>query len=133
MTLRIVRLGQPRERDEGLRIGTVRRPPRGVPKSDFAKRDFYDVWLPDLAPSDALLKGAHAAAETERSWRAFARKFRAELARPEAKRLLDLLAALSHGADLSVGCYCEDESRCHRSLLREQLAARGAKLSEREQ
>ena len=128
MALRIVRLGQPREPREGLRIGTVRRPPRGVPKTDYAKRDFYDTWLPDLAPSDALLKTAHAAAQSERSWQAFARKFRAELSRPEAKRLLDLLAALSHETDLSVGCYCEDEARCHRSILRELLASRGAKL-----
>ena len=128
MTLRIVRLGQARAAREGLRIGTVRRPPRGVPKSDYAKRDFYDVWLPDLAPSDALLKSAQAAAENEKTWQAFTRKFRAELSRPEAKHLLDLLAALSHTTDLSVGCYCADEARCHRSVLRELLAIRGAKL-----
>jgi uncharacterized protein YeaO (DUF488 family) len=99
-----------------------------VPKSDHAKRDFYDVWLPDLAPSEALLKGAPAAAQNEKTWQAFARKFRAELSRPEAKHLLDLLAALSHTTDLSVGCYCADEARCHRSVLREQLERRGAKL-----
>src|SRR5215207_9013534 len=102
MALRIVRLGEPRVKAEGLRIGTVRRPPRGVPKRDFAKRDFYDVWLPDLAPSEALLKSAAQAVQTERTWRAFTRKFEAELKRSEAQRLLDLLAALSHTTDLSV-------------------------------
>lgn len=110
-------------------MGTVRRPPRGVPKSEFAARDFYDVWLPDLAPSEALLKTASTAVESERSWQAFVRKFLAELKRPEAQRLLDLLAALSHTTDLSVGCYCADEARCHRSVLRAQLASRGAKLA----
>jgi uncharacterized protein YeaO (DUF488 family) len=129
MALRIVRLGEPRHKSEGLRIGTVRRPPRGVPKSDFATRDFYDVWLPDLAPSEALRKTASAAVETERAWKAFTRKFQAELKRPEAQRLLDLLAALSHTTDVSVGCYCADEARCHRSVLREQLERRGAKLA----
>jgi uncharacterized protein YeaO (DUF488 family) len=129
MALRIVRLGQPRVKAEGLRIGTVRRPPRGVPKSDFAKRDFYDVWLPDLAPSEALLKGAAHAVESERTWRAFTRRFEAELKRPEAQRLLDLLAALSHTTDVSVGCYCADEARCHRSVLRAHLAKRGAKIA----
>lgn len=128
MALRIVRLGEPRVKAEGLRIGTVRRPPRGVPKSEFASRDFYDVWLPDLAPSEALLKGAAQAVQTERTWRAFTRKFEAELKRPEAQRLLDLLAALSHTTDLSVGCYCADEARCHRSVLRAQLSKRGAKI-----
>lgn len=130
MALRIVRLGEPRHKSEGLRIGTVRRPPRGVPKADFAKRDFYDVWLPDLAPSEALLKTASSAVETDRSWAAFMKKFQAELKRPEAQRLLDLLAALSHTADLSVGCYCENEARCHRSMLRTQLASRGAKITD---
>lgn len=129
MALRIVRLGEPRVQGEGLRIGTVRRPPRGVPKSEFAKRDFYDVWLPDLAPSDALLKGAAQAVATDKSWKAFTRKFEAELKRPEAQRLLELLAALSHSTDLSVGCYCADEARCHRSVLRAQLKGRGAKIS----
>jgi uncharacterized protein YeaO (DUF488 family) len=130
MALRIVRLGQPRAEGEGLRVGTVRRPPRGVPKRDFAKRDFYDVWLPDLAPSEALLKTASAAIEKDKTWRAFTRKFQAELKRPEAQRLLDLFAALSHTADLSVGCYCEDEARCHRAVLREQLKTRGAKITD---
>lgn len=129
MALRIVRLGEPRHKSEGLRIGTVRRPPRGVPKSDFAKRDFYDVWLPDLAPSETLRKTASAAVATEQSWKAFTRKFLAELKRPEAQRLLDLFAALSHTTELSVGCYCPDEARCHRSVLRDQLAIRGAKLA----
>lgn len=129
MALRIVRLGEPRLKGEGLRIGTVRRPPRGVPKSDFAKRDFYDVWLPDLAPSEALLKGATQAMETEKSWKAFTRKLEAELKRPEAQRLLDLLTALSHTTDISVGCYCADEARCHRSVLRAHFAKRGAKLA----
>jgi uncharacterized protein YeaO (DUF488 family) len=127
MTLRIVRLGTPRVPGEGLRIGTVRRPPRGVPAARFAAEDWYDVWYPNLSPSPetvALGRGA----ETERAWAAFARRFRAEMARPEASRTLDLLAALSHSADFSVGCYCEDEARCHRGLLRELLAERGATL-----
>ena len=128
MALRIVQLGQPRVTREGLRIGTVRRPPRGVPKADYAKRDFYDVWLPDLAPSEALLKSASAAVTDERAWKAFTRKLRAELARPEAKRLLDLPAAPSHTTDLSVGCYCADEARCHRSVLRELLASRDSRI-----
>lgn len=129
MALRIVRLGEPRLEGEGLRIGTVRRPPRGVPKSDFAKRDFYDVWLPDLAPSESLLKTAAQAVETDHTWQAFTKKFSAELKRPEAQRLLELFAALSHTTDLSVGCYCADEARCHRAVLRAQLASRGAKIS----
>jgi len=127
MTLRIVRLGSPRASGEGVRVGTVRRPPRGVPKVDFAARDFYDVWFPDLAPSETLLKAALAATDA-RAWNAFARRYRREMARPEARRLLDLFAALSHTANFSIGCYCADETRCHRSLLRELLAARGAKL-----
>jgi uncharacterized protein YeaO (DUF488 family) len=128
MPVRIVRLGSERGAGEGLRIGTVRRPPRGVPKSEFAKRDFYDVWFPNLAPSEALLQRAQHA-ETEREWRAFARAYRKEMATPENKRTLDLLAALSHQASFSVGCYCADESRCHRSLLRELLADRGADVA----
>jgi uncharacterized protein YeaO (DUF488 family) len=128
MTLRIVRLGEKRMKNEGLRIGTVRRPPRGVPKTDWAKRDFFDVWFPDLAPSDALLK-THAAVEDERAWKTFTRRFEQELKRPEARRLLDLFAALSHTSDFAIGCYCADEARCHRSILRAQLAARGAKLA----
>jgi uncharacterized protein YeaO (DUF488 family) len=127
VTVRIVRLGTPRNPREGLRIGTVRRPPRGVPKAQWAARDFYDVWLPELAPSQTLVKQA-LAADDERAFRSFARRYRAEMSRPEARRLLDLLAALSHGTNFSVGCYCPDEARCHRSVLRELLAARGAKL-----
>jgi len=127
MTVRIVRLGTPRARGEGLRIGTVRRPPRGVPKTEFASGDWYDVWLPNLAPSADLVKRA-LAAEGEKEWTAFAKAYRNEMSEPERSRLLDLLAALSHQTDFSVGCYCEDESRCHRSLLRELLAEREAKL-----
>jgi uncharacterized protein YeaO (DUF488 family) len=127
MSVRIVRLGSPRTADEGLRIGTVRRPPRGVPKAEFARRDFYDAWLPDVAPSEALLKRGQAA-DDERSWRSFERAYRAQMKAPEAARLLDLLAALSHRTDFSVGCYCADEARCHRSILRALLAERGAAL-----
>lgn len=127
MPVRIVRLGSSRGRDEGLRIGTVRRPPRGVPKSDFASRDFYDVWLPNLAPSEALLK-AGMAAEGDVAWRSFARKYRAEMKKPDASRVLDLLAALSHQVNFAVGCYCADESRCHRSILRQLLAERDARI-----
>lgn len=130
MTVRIVRLGTPRLKKEGVRIGTVRRPPRGVPKRDFAKRDFYDAWLPQLSPDQDLvgmaLKAQHA--HDEKAWRAFTRKFRAEMKKPEAEHLLDLLAALSHDADFSVGCYCEDENWCHRSVLRQLLNERGAKI-----
>ena len=125
MAIRIVRLGTPRAPGEGLRLGTVRRPPRGVPRSEFAKRDFYDTWLPNLAPSPALLQQAQAAA-TDKEWAAFRRKFTAEMKEPDAGHLLDMLAALSHQASLSLGCYCEDESRCHRSVLRELLVQRGA-------
>jgi uncharacterized protein YeaO (DUF488 family) len=128
MTVRIVRLGSPRAPGEGLRIGTVRHPPRGVPKREHAARDLYDVWLPDLAPSAELVKRGQAA-ETAREWATFAVRYRREMQAPERRRLLDLLAALSHGADFSVGCYCADESRCHRSLLRALLAERGARLA----
>lgn len=127
MAIRVVRLGSPRTKGEGLRLGTVRRPPRGVPKAEFGSRDFYDVWVPELAPSEALVKAAHGA-ETEAEWRAFLRKYRAEMAQPEKARLLDLLAALSRQTDFAVGCYCEDESRCHRSALRALLAERGAEI-----
>lgn len=126
--LRIVRLGHPRAPGEGLRIGTVRRPPRGVPKSEFAARDFYDVWLPDLAPSETLLKAGQAAGD-ERAWNAFVRRYRQEMRRPEAARLLDLLVALSRTTNFSVGCYCADESRCHRSVLRALLEEHGATLA----
>ena len=128
MPIAIVRLGSPRKPDEGLRLGTVRRPPRGVPRTEFAKRDFYDVWLPNLSPSQPLVTVAlHA--HDERSWRAFTRKFRSEMNRPDPSRVLDLLAALSHQTNFSLGCYCENEQRCHRSILRELLAGRGAEFA----
>ena len=127
MAIRIVRLGSPRAKGEGLRIGTVRRPPRGVPKSDFAKRDFYDVWLPNLSPSQELMKEGQSAHD-EASWSIFKKKFRGEMSTPDAGKVVDLLAALSHQTNMSVGCYCEDESRCHRSVLRELLAERGANV-----
>jgi uncharacterized protein YeaO (DUF488 family) len=127
MAVSIVRLGSKRVRGEGLRIGTVRKPPRGVPKARFASDDWYDVWYPTLAPSVPTMKlGLGATTERERA--AFQRKFRAEMARPEASRALDLLAALSHQSDFSVGCYCEDEARCHRAVLRALLVARGARM-----
>ncbi len=126
MAIRVVRLGEPRARGEGLRIGTVRRPPRGVPKTEFASRNYYDVWLPALAPSAELVKFAMTAGE--RGWTRFVRRYRAEMARPEPRALLDLLAALSKQTDFAVGCYCEDESRCHRSVLRALLAERGATM-----
>jgi uncharacterized protein YeaO (DUF488 family) len=125
MPISVLRLGSPRHPGEGLRLGTVRRPPRGVPKSEYAKRNFYDVWLPNLAPSQELVSMALASAD-ERTWNAFQRGFRAEMRRPDAARLLDLLAALSHQTDFSLGCYCESESHCHRSVLRELLAERRA-------
>jgi uncharacterized protein YeaO (DUF488 family) len=127
MAVHIVRLGSPRARGEGPRIGTVRRPPRGVPKREFASRDYYDVWLPNLAPSAELVQEG-LAARSEREWERWARRYRAEMARPEASRVLDLLALLSRTSDFALGCYCEDEARCHRSLLRELLAARGAAI-----
>ena len=127
MGVRVVRLGSKRSAGEGLRIGTVRHPPRGVPKSEYASRDLYDVWLPNLAPSSALIRRGRAA-ESERDWSSFARKYRAEMADPDKRRILDLLAALSHHTNFSVGCYCKNEARCHRSVLRELLTERGAKL-----
>lgn len=128
MALRIVRLGMPRTADEGLRIGTVRRPPRGVAKEKFAAQDWYDVWYPELSPSAAQVKKALAAG-SEREWTAFVRAYRAEMNQAAASRSLDLLAALSRQTNFSVGCYCEDESRCHRSVLRELFAERGADLA----
>ena len=127
MAVHIVRLGGPRGKGQGVRIGTVRRPPRGVAKREFASRDFYDVWLPNLAPSEELLK-LGLSVDDERGWKAFARRYRAEMARPEAGRVFDLLAALSHVTDFAVGCYCENEARCHRSLMRELLKDRGAAI-----
>jgi uncharacterized protein YeaO (DUF488 family) len=127
MAIRVVRLGSERTRAEGLRIGTVRRPPRGVPKSEFAKRDFYDVWLPQLSPSAELVARA-LAAKSEREWNGFVKAYRREMNEPDAARLLDLLAAMSTSAAFSVGCYCENEARCHRSVLRALLKERGAKV-----
>lgn len=127
MTVRVVTLGSPREQDEGLRIGTVRRPPRGVPKSEFASRNWYDVWFPNLAPSLETMKLGQRAS-TPAEWSAFGRRYRAEMAAPENSHAIALLAALSHHANFSVGCYCEDESHCHRSLLRDLLAAAGARF-----
>jgi uncharacterized protein YeaO (DUF488 family) len=128
LAIRIVQLGSPRAPGEGLRLGTGRRPPRGVPREEFGSRDFYDVWLPELAPSEALVKAAlHA--RNEQAWRRFVRRYRSEMKRPQAQRLFDLLAALSRVTDLAVGCYCSDESRCHRSVLRQILAQHGADLA----
>jgi uncharacterized protein YeaO (DUF488 family) len=128
MAVRIVRLGTPRLAGEGLRLGTVRRPPRGVPKEEFARRDFYDVWLPNLAPSTELMAEGRAAA-SEKEWAAFKRRFAAQMKEPQASHVLDALAALSHQTDFSVGCYCQDEERCHRSVLRELLVQRGAEIA----
>jgi uncharacterized protein YeaO (DUF488 family) len=125
MPIFIVQLGTPRRRGEGPRLGTVRRPPRGVPKADFARLDYYDVWFPNLAPSAELVHEAlHA--KDDRAWSAFSRKFRREMSAPDRSRELDMLATLSHSANLSLGCYCPDENRCHRSVLRALLAERGA-------
>lgn len=128
MALRVVRLGTPRARTASLRLGTVRRPPRGVPKERIAADGWYDLWLPQLAPSADLVKQAQGAT-TAKEWEAFARKYRAEMAAPDNARLLALLAALSHRTELEVGCYCEDEDRCHRSVLRQLLAEHGAQLA----
>jgi uncharacterized protein YeaO (DUF488 family) len=125
MTIRVVQLGSRRTRGEGLRLGTVRRPPRGVPKAEFGSQDFYDVWLPELAPSEALVRVALAATDA-RAWQTFVKRYRAEMKRPPAAHLLGLLAALSQGTSFSVGCYCADESRCHRSVLRSLLVEHGA-------
>jgi uncharacterized protein YeaO (DUF488 family) len=127
MAISVVRLGSPRARGEGLRLGTVRRPPRGVPKAEHASRDFYDVWLPDLAPSDRLVQQALHASD-ERAWLSFVKRYRSEMKRPETARLLALLAALSQRTDFSVGCYCSDEARCHRSVLRALLLEHGARV-----
>lgn len=125
MSVRIVRLGSDRIPGEGLRIGTVRRPPRGIAKSEYSSKNFYDVWLPNLAPSAETVKLAQSA-KTEGEWLKFMKKYRAEMARPENRATLDLLAALSHRTDFSVGCYCADEARCHRSALRALLRERNA-------
>lgn len=125
MTVHVVRFGTPRAEGEGIRLGTVRRPPRGVPRAEIARRDFYDVWLPNLAPSAPLVKAALSAAD-ERAWKSFERRYRAEMAKPDASRVLDALAALARHTDFAVGCYCADERRCHRSVLRTLFAERGA-------
>lgn len=129
MALRVVRLGTPRADGEGLRIGTVRRPPRGVPRSEFARQDWYDVWFPTLSPSAELVKQAQAA-QSAAQWNAFFRHYKAEMKTPAAAHALDLLAALSQHSDISVGCYCEDEAHCHRKALRELLMAHRAKMVE---
>lgn len=130
MPIRVVRLGQPRLPDEGLRLGTVRRPPRGVKKEDFGRRDFFDVWVPELAPPAPLVSWALSEPFTTPRWNRYAKAYRAEMRKPAASRLITLLAALSHETDFSIGCYCEDESHCHRSLLRDLLAEAGARFAE---
>ena len=130
MVVRVIRLGTLRAAGEGLRIGTVRRPPRGVPKAEFARQNWYDVWFPNLAPSVETMKLGQQAS-TPGEWSAFVKKYRAEMGTPESTHALALLAALSHQTNFSVGCYCEEESRCHRSVLRELLATRGANLASR--
>jgi uncharacterized protein YeaO (DUF488 family) len=129
LALRVVRLGAPRKKGEGLRIGTARRPPRGVRKADYARRNYYDVWLPELAPSQKWVSWALSQPWTDARWSKYARNYRREMRDPRAQRLLEFLAALSHRANISVGCYCEDESHCHRSLLRELLREKGARIS----
>jgi uncharacterized protein YeaO (DUF488 family) len=126
--IRVVRLGSPRLTDEGLRLGTVRRPPRGVPKSEFASRDFYDVWLPELAPTADVVSKALSEAWTDAGWRRFARTYQKQMREAHAQHLIALLAALSHHANLSVGCYCDDAERCHRTLLKDLLRDAGALL-----
>ncbi len=129
MSIRVVRLGTARRKNEGLRIGAARRPPRGVRKSDYARLDYYDVWLPELSPSQKWVSWALSQPWTDGRWRKFARNYRREMARPEPQHLLDLLALMSRTANFSVGCYCEDENRCHRSLLKGLLREKGAKLA----
>ena len=127
MTIRIIQLGSDREKDEGLRIGTVRRPPRGLPKAEYSSKNIYDVWFPNLSPSEGLLKQYFPIAE-EKQWRAFQRRFLSEMKASAPTRDLDVLAALSHQTNFSIGCYCDDESRCHRSILRSLLEKREADL-----
>lgn len=128
MSIRVVRLGSPRHAHEGTRIGTVRRPPRGVPKAEFSSQDWYDVWYPELAPSVETMKLGQDAFDAKQ-WTAFGKRYRSEMAEPHARRTLELLAALSHHADFSVGCYCADEAHCHRSILRDLLAECGARMA----
>jgi len=129
MAIRIVRLGTPRAKGEGLRLGTVRRPPRGVPKADFARRDFYDVWLPELSPSADVVSNALSEEWTPPRWQRFERAYRREMATPAARHLIELLAAMSKTSDFSVGCYCEDPTHCHRSILADLLATAGAEIA----
>ena len=129
MSIRVVKLGSPRAAGEGLRLGTVRRPPRGVKKEDFARRDFFDVWVPELSPSAAVVTEARSKPWTPSRWTSYSKRYRSEMSKPPADRLLSLLAALSKQTDFSVGCYCEDETRCHRSILRELLIEKGADVS----
>ena len=129
MPIRVVRLGSPRLSDEGLRIGTVRRPPRGVRKEDFASRNYFDVWLPELAPSSEVVTWALSEPWTQSRWTRYVKRYRSQMAKQPADRLITLLAALSKQTNFSIGCYCEDESRCHRSLLRELLIDRGAQMA----
>jgi uncharacterized protein YeaO (DUF488 family) len=129
VAVRTVRLGTPRIPNEGIRLGTVRRPPRGVPKNEFASRDFFDVWLPELAPSAEVVSWALSEPWTDARWRQYTRRYRKEMGEPSARHLIELLAVLSKQSNFSVGCYCEDETRCHRSLLREMLADAGASLA----
>jgi uncharacterized protein YeaO (DUF488 family) len=128
VAIRIVRLGSPRAPEEGLRLGTVRRPPRGVKKADFAKRDYYDLWLPMLSPSQPVVSRAMSQPWTDARWAKFVRDYRAEMNRPEPKQMIELLARLSHEVNFAVGCYCENEQRCHRSVLRTLLEEQGAKI-----
>jgi uncharacterized protein YeaO (DUF488 family) len=128
MSIRIVRLGTPRVEGEGLRLGTVRRPPRGVRKEDYARRDYFDVWFPDVAPSAELVSWALSEPWTDQRWARYVRSYRSEMKEVKSRRLLTLLAALSHQTDFSVGCYCENEARCHRSVLRDLLLENGADM-----
>ena len=130
MAIRVVRLGTPRASDEGLRLGTVRRPPRGVPKKDFGARDYFDVWLPELAPSSAVVSWALSEPWTPLRWRRYVRRYNAEMGKPQARHIIAMLAALSHQANFSVGCYCSDATHCHRSLLSGLLVAAGAVLTD---
>jgi uncharacterized protein YeaO (DUF488 family) len=128
MAIRVVRLGAPRSADEGLRLGTVRRPPRGVRKEDFARRDYFDVWMPELAPSADLVSWALSEPFTDKRWARYDRAYRSQMRKPPASRLISLLAALSHQSDFAIGCYCEDQTKCHRSILRDLLAEAGARF-----
>ena len=130
MSIRIVRLGTPRAAAEGVRLGTVRRPPRGVKKADYARRDFFDAWLPELSPSAELVKWIGTAPASDSRWAAFTKRYRREMAEPGAARLLDALALLSRNADFAVGCYCENFDRCHRSILKEILREHGARIAD---